>query len=233
MLDSHDQHVCPQPTGLGVVHLLRRLRGRRPTLPSENFIGFDKYARSGAYHWKEMQTTPDYRAKAEFVAKRVEPGTTVLDVGCGDGAYMHLVASKAREVVGVDADAEAVRLANRMLRKHGSRNTSVFQLPISSLSLAELGRDLPFDTIYSMDVIEHLPNPVELGDRIQAVARTGSVILIGTPANLGDHLVSPYHVREFSSDEFRSLISSTFGDCELHTLPMKRLDGHLYEAGFL
>jgi hypothetical protein len=84
-----------------------------------------------------------------------------------------------------------------------------------------------------MDVIEHLPDPRELGNHIHAVARKGAVVMVGTPMNLGEHLVSPYHVREFHTDEFQSLMNESFGDCDLSTLPMKRLDGRVYESGFL
>jgi len=34
-----------------------------------NFIGFDKYRKSGAYHWNELKTNQEYRSLIDFVAK--------------------------------------------------------------------------------------------------------------------------------------------------------------------
>ncbi|PSB06373.1 hypothetical protein C7B62_22995 [Pleurocapsa sp. CCALA 161] len=33
-----------------------------------NFIGFDKYAKKGAYHWEELAKDKYYRAKVEIVS---------------------------------------------------------------------------------------------------------------------------------------------------------------------
>jgi 2-polyprenyl-3-methyl-5-hydroxy-6-metoxy-1,4-benzoquinol methylase len=210
-----------------------RVRPGRAASTDPNFIGFDKYRRAGAYHWKELERSADYRAKAEFVVDRVELGADVLDIGCGDGAYMSRVAAKAGHVVGIDADTEAVRLATKMLRRNGSANAVAHQMPISQLSLSSLTRDRPFDLVYSMDVIEHLPDPTEMLDRIVGVAKPGATVIIGTPQNLGPDLVSPYHVREFGADEFLSLMSPFLTDATLHLLPMKRTDEVVHEDGFL
>ena len=36
---------------------------------------------------------------------------------------------------------------------------------------------------------------------------TETTVIVGTPKFLGDDLVSPYHVREFSSDDLVALLS--------------------------
>lgn len=212
---------------------IARLKARRQQLDDSNFIGFDKYTRAGAYHWDEMDNSPDYRAKAEFVLRHVGQQHDVLDVGCGDGAYMHRLASACHTITGIDADPEAVRLARTMLRKHGDTNATVHRMPISNVTLEAFARARPFDVVYSMDVIEHLPDPTEICERIAIVAGSDTQVIIGTPNYLGDELVSPYHVQEFTAAEFRSLLEPYIRNICLHHLPMRRSDNRVHDDGFL
>lgn len=208
-----------------------RARGRQTS--DENFVGFDKYRKHGAYHWTELEQSADYRGKAEFVRALVPAGASVLDIGCGDGAYMYVIADRCRTIVGLDADVSATDLARAQLRRRGVDNATVHLMPISNISLADLGVDAPFDLIYSMDVIEHLPNPEELLAKMLQVASPGSTLIVGTPKYLGDDLVSKYHVREFSSSEFENLVASYMADLQVHELPMRRDDGVIHADGFL
>ena len=68
----------------------------------------------------------------------------VLDVGCGSGALARHVA--ARNYVGVDIDRDSLAIAIAAFPEHEFRDT----LP---------GADAGFDTIVSLAVIEHVPDP--------------------------------------------------------------------------
>jgi len=86
--------------------------------------------------------------------------------------------------------------------------------------------------VYSMDVIEHLPNPQQLMRVAANVAKPDGHILIGTPIFVRAELVSPYHVREFTVQEMRDLFSSHFRLKREVILPMLRKDGRVYDDGF-
>jgi 2-polyprenyl-3-methyl-5-hydroxy-6-metoxy-1,4-benzoquinol methylase len=92
----------------------------------------------------------------------------VLDVGCGSGALAAHVA--ADRYCGVDIDAESLALARRRYPDHEFREA----LPAS-------GDD--FDTIVSLAVIEHVPDPARFLTELKARlgAATGSRIVISTP----------------------------------------------------
>src|SRR6476661_8306919 len=109
------------------------IRGRRGRVEDPNFIGFDKYRRDGAYHWVELVESDDYRGKIEVVGRYATPTDRCLDIGCGD-----------------DADYDAVKLANRELRRRAVANVTCHQMVIADLSLAAVGRSTPFDLVYSM-----------------------------------------------------------------------------------
>lgn len=197
-----------------------------------NFIGFDKYAKHGAYHWKELSHNEGYRAKADFIRARSQRTDKIADLGCGDGAYIFSLAGDVQAITGIDADFDAVRLANENLRKHSVGNADVHQLPLSKVGVTPEAMG-PFDLAYSMDVIEHLPHPEELLEAAARVVRPDGRIIIGTPLFIREELVSPYHVKEFTREEIGELVRSRLTVEEEHILPEVRSDGQVYEAFYI
>src|SRR5262245_52385044 len=70
-------------------------------------------ARPGDWALSEDQQVVTYEAALAEVS--LEPGRRVLDVGCGAGAFLRLVAARGAEPVGIDASAELVELARARL----------------------------------------------------------------------------------------------------------------------
>jgi len=198
-----------------------------------NFIGFDKYRRDGAYHWVELVESDDYRGKIDIVGRYATPTDRCLDIGCGDGAYAYALSQHVTSVVGIDADYDAVKLANRELRRRAVANVTCRQLVIAELTLEAVGATAPFDLVYSMDVIEHLPQPEELLERAVSVVVPGACVVIGTPMYLGEALLSPYHVREFRRDELLEIVDPWIDITDVHVLPMRRLDDVVHDDGFV
>jgi 2-polyprenyl-3-methyl-5-hydroxy-6-metoxy-1,4-benzoquinol methylase len=218
-----------QALSLAKLLVLRRLRQTR----DPNFIGFDKYAKHGAYHWDELAHNGDYRAKADFIRSHSEPGYDVLDLGCGDGAYLFQLSPHVRSLVGIDADFDAIRLAEHRLSERGVSNARVVQTPLSRVDGAVLSRGRGFDLAYSMDVIEHLPEPSELLDAANRATKPGGLIIIGTPLFVREELVSPYHVKEFTRDEVSALIRSRLTLEHEHVMSERRSDGRIYDAFYI
>jgi 2-polyprenyl-3-methyl-5-hydroxy-6-metoxy-1,4-benzoquinol methylase len=219
----------------GLRRLLAKRPGARPTEASAsdpNFIGFDKYRDHGAYHWRELEKNQEYRAKIQLLESLVKDTDACLDLGCGDGAYVYSLSKRCAEVVGVDADVHAARLASEQLTKAKVANARCLNLALSQVDEDGLGRG-SFDLVYSMDVIEHLPEPTELLDVACRMVAPGGVIAIGTPLYLGDHLVSEYHVKEYTRQEFEALAGSKIALERVEILRDRRLDGKMYEESFI
>lgn len=214
----------------GIRKLIRVLRRTR----DKNFIGFDKYERHGAFHWRELETNAIYRRKVETIMSRVSTSDVVLDIGCGDGAYAAFIAKKCNSVVGVDADYDAIRLAKAKALGLGIQNCRFIQSALGGLSFRRTGVRTPFDVIYSMDVIEHLPDPEELLKIAISLINTNGLIIIGTPLFISPELVSPYHVKEFTLPEIRALVQKFLTGKDEVLLPIVRMDGKLHdnEEGF-
>ena len=89
-----------------------------------------------------------HRALVELTVAR--PLGDLLDVGCGQGRLLKLLASRAQRVVGVDIDANARRLARAEILLADLPNCSLRQGEMGSLPFA----DATFDTIILDDVLK-------------------------------------------------------------------------------
>ncbi len=57
------------------------------------------------------------RAEVEHVLRRIDPGDTVLELGCGYGRVVFELATVAARVVGIDSAAESIELARQLARQ--------------------------------------------------------------------------------------------------------------------
>ncbi len=101
-------------------------------------------------------------------------GLRVLDLGCGGGQNGALLKrAGAREVVGVELDANAAAQARKRL-------DAVVLGDLARLDLAELG-DEPFDAILAGDVLEHLAEPEAVLACALTRLRPGGAVVVSLP----------------------------------------------------
>ena len=84
------------------------------------------------------------------------PVGDLLDIGCGRGSILKLLASRARRAVGVDIDAKARRLARAELMLAGLPNCSLRQGDMYRLPFD----DAEYNTIIMDDVLTGATDPV-------------------------------------------------------------------------
>ncbi|MFZ6002410.1 MAG: class I SAM-dependent methyltransferase [Actinomycetota bacterium] len=204
---------------------LRDLRRARAQTRDPNFVGFDKYRIHGAYHWDSLRTSEGYRAKVDLLLDRVQPSDRCLDLGCGDGAFAAALADRCREVVGVDADFDAIECATDRLKRAGVTNVRCVRGPVGSVAAMGLGQ---FDFVYSMDVIEHLPSPEQLLETAVTMVRDGGTVAIGTPLYISDDLISEYHVTEYTRTQLREMFTAYLPLLEEVVLPGTRKGGEMH-----
>jgi methionine biosynthesis protein MetW len=105
-------------------------------------------------------------------SKLFDGGNRFLDIGCGTGFLISLLAKKYMEYYGVDISSVA-------LEKATEDGVQTFCLNVDK-------EDLPFennffDSAVCLDVIEHVFNPYHLIDEINRVLKPGSDFVIATP----------------------------------------------------
>ena len=102
------------------------------------------------------------------------PVGDLLDVGCGRGSILKLLASRARRAVGVDIDAKARGLARAELMLAGLPNCSLRQGDMYRLPFD----DAEFNTIILDDVLADAVQPVRALEESSRLLKAGGRLFI-------------------------------------------------------
>lgn len=134
-------------------------------------------------------------------AAELSSGRDVLEVACGAGQGLGLLAARARRVVAGDTTA---RLARAAKSRYGER------LPLLRLDAHALPfRDAIFDVVVLCEAIYYLTRPGRFAEEARRVLRRGGALLICSANRLwGEFNPSPHSVRYFSADELAGLLGS-------------------------
>lgn len=98
----------------------------------------------------------------------------LLDVGCGRGAILKLLASRANRAIGVDIDTNARQLARAELMLAGIPNCSLRKGDMYRLPFA----DNQFNTIIIDDVLADARNPVRALGEARRLLRPGGRLFV-------------------------------------------------------
>jgi SAM-dependent methyltransferase len=98
---------------------------------------------------------------------RVEPGTRVLDVGCGVGRWSRWCALRGADVSGIDLSPTMIRIAQRRAEAAGIADRCHFSVQ----DLAELELPNRFDLVVGVTVLQHILEPVRLVRAVQRMAQ--------------------------------------------------------------
>ncbi len=113
-----------------------------------------------------------HRALVELTV--ATPLGDLLDVGCGQGRLLKLLASRAQRVVGVDIDPKARQLARAEVLLAGLPNCTLRQGDMNALPFA----DEEFDTVILDDVMGAARAPAQALNEAVRLTRPGGRILM-------------------------------------------------------
>ncbi len=139
-----------------------RIRELRGALAADAAPANDTEAQSRALH----------RALLELTVSR--PLGDLIDVGCGQGRLLKLLASRSQRAVGVDIDADARRFARAELLLAGLPNCTLRKGDMHSLPFG----DSEFDTVILDDVLDASERPVDAINEAKRLLRRGGRILV-------------------------------------------------------
>src|SRR3954471_5003049 len=146
----------------------------------------------------------------EWVGGRVA-GLGVVDMACGEGYGVDVLARRARRVTGVDANPEAHEHARLKYTRPGVRFVR---------DLVESHSE-PCDVVVFLQTIEHVQDPEAVLRHFRDMLRPGGAAYVSTPNLLtlappgAEKSDNPWHVKEYRAEEFRALCQSVFGDVRL------------------
>ena len=122
---------------------------------------------------------PLHRALVELTV--ATPLGDLLDIGCGQGRILKLLASRAQRAVGVDLDADARRFARAELLLAGLPNCTLRKGDMYSLQFA----DAEFDTVILDDVLTTADEPVAAIREAARLLRSGGRMLLLASVDAG------------------------------------------------
>jgi 2-polyprenyl-3-methyl-5-hydroxy-6-metoxy-1,4-benzoquinol methylase len=138
-----------------------------------------------------------FRGEKGYAFYWVPPKVRVLDVGCGFGQTLGYHRSRGCEVKGVEADANARRVAERF----------GFDIKIGLFDPNDYAEG-SFDYVTLDQVIEHMTDPVETLAGVRRVLAPGGTAILSTPNSngwgarlFGRRWINwhvPYHLQQFS-----------------------------------
>jgi 2-polyprenyl-3-methyl-5-hydroxy-6-metoxy-1,4-benzoquinol methylase len=149
----------------------------------------------------------------DWIAERVG-GLRVIDMACGEGYGTAVLARRAAEAVGVDANPEAHEHARLRYRAANLR----FERGMIETFTA------PCDAVCFLQTIEHVADPDAVLERFKQLVGPGGVVFVTTPNLLtiappgAAKSDNPWHVREYRASEFGALCRAHFHRVELYGL---------------
>lgn len=155
--------------------------------------------------------TAEHRARYDFAARYVQD-LVVVDCACGTGlgteVYLKAGASK---IYAFDMDPGAV-----VQTRHRCSSTRA-EVAVGDIVLLPLDAE-SVDIFVCLETIEHVQHDRAAIEEVFRVLKPGGLFICSTPnrrvgnPGLGRHRspINPYHIREYSEEEFVSLLSGCF-----------------------
>ncbi len=180
----------------------------RTLLNADNFI-YSRLSKYSVMLGKGIHPKHRLMKYHDFFMDNINPGDTVLDVGCGNGSVAFDIAKKAKNVVGIDIDDDNIRTAKK--------NFLLDNVDYICGDILSWDSTQKFDVIILSNVLEHIEKRVELLKKVKIL---GEKLLIRVPMidrswvvlykrEMGiDHRLDKTHYIEYTFNEFQNEIDS-------------------------
>lgn len=163
-------------------------------------------------------------SRYKFVARILEGKQDILEIGCGDAFGTPIVAQGAGYLLAIDTD-------DRLIEGNQGRLRKIKNIEFRNLNICETVPDRIFDSIFSIDVIEHLDPYLEqsfMENSCKCLDEDG-ICIIGTPNILANryatHRSQVQHInlksfrtlRELMNHYFKNVLMFSMNDEVVHT----------------
>jgi SAM-dependent methyltransferase len=135
----------------------------------------------------------------EFASKHLNKGN-ILDIACGVGYGSYIIAQNdnCETITGVDIDADAIKYAKERYIHP--------KITFTNKNALEYTGNIKYDTIISLETIEHIPNPANYIAHLKTLIKPGGY-LIGSVPTTPSVDANPHHVTDFTPASFRRIFT--------------------------
>jgi len=141
---------------------------------------------------------------AYFEARKIVSGD-ILEIGSGQGYGINIIANKSKRYVAIDKFATSIN------QPKDAPQIEFLNINVPPLSGLE---DNSFDFVVSFQVIEHIKKDKALIKEVYRILKPGGKYIVSTP-NIKTSLTrNPWHIREYTIDEFEQLLLNPFEKVE-------------------
>ncbi|AGB40164.1 methyltransferase family protein [Halobacteroides halobius DSM 5150] len=147
----------------------------------------------------------EHIARYKFASKYTRG--RVLDFACGVGYGAEVLLAMGegiKKIIGIDINKECIKYA----RQHYKFPWTEFR--VGSATDPDLADEVgKFDTIISMETVEHIKNDYKFIANLQKLLKEDGTLIISTPFGRGREYEcsNPYHYRQYTEEEFKELLS--------------------------
>ncbi len=135
-----------------------------------------EFLESSTYRNAELRGCHQYvLPEIQRLCAGLKPRSRVLDAGCGNGSLTCEFARMGHTVTGIDLSRDGIQIA----RTHCPEGR--FEVLAADRHMLEHLGEPPFDLVYSVEVIEHLYDPVSFVEGCFLATRPGGMFLCSTP----------------------------------------------------
>lgn len=121
--------------------------------------------------WITPRTRAAYEKALAECSKTIPIGGKIMDVGCGQGAFLKVAAEHGWRAFGIEPNCGK---AAELEKEHGIR---IFQKDFFSADIPQS----EYDAVSTWDFIEHLPDPAALVRRCGLMLKPGGLLITATP----------------------------------------------------
>ena len=137
------------------------------------------------------------RSKLAYVEAAKRVGGRVLEIGTGTGYGIDIIAPNVEHFVTIDK----------------TRSEELGAMPANVEFVESVVPPLPFadesfDYVVSFQVIEHIKRDKEFVSEVRRVLKKGGKFIVSTPNRPMSLTRNPWHVREYTAEQFGELLSS-------------------------
>lgn len=130
----------------------------------DNFSG--NWGQRSEKMWKEGSR----KTVLPFMQSFVSEGSTVLDIGCGDGEGSEMLRRSGYEVTGIDISSKMIEMAKERWSGIHFQQADLAELPFE---------DATFDSVMAINCLEWVASPLHGLNEIHRVVKPGGIMVAG------------------------------------------------------